>query len=661
MDEQPYLPDEDQLSSVLKTELIDLPPFPAIVTRLLELTKDQSGSIGDLVQVVETDPAITARLLRIANSSYYSFQRQISTVRESIIVLGFNEVRRLALNLTIHQKLVKRSHGSLFDQLFFWRHSLAVAIIAKKLADETQLVDPEEAYVAGLLHDIGKSLLEQHGKISYSEFLEYIDDQPGVALEEEQRILGASHDVIGALYASHSALPETLVNAILFHHRMVPADLDRQSTNLVAIVALADFIAWSHGFGSVMKPRSMLLPPYIQQIIDIRKLNLDRLVTHMDKEIRAAAEIYHFQLPQPSELRVSLLRLNIDLAMSNGQSTGFSADQAERESGPVEAHGLMLIPHRSLDRTEIINSTLRELVAELKLPQIGLLLVNSGERQLMLQNVCVAGEPGTRQHQLGINLNSSDAMLGILREGKVGTLSGESDDEQQLLSTLQSEALTLVPVTGKHHVVGMLALAHDSGTTLAEDLVDILVRVGQELGIALEHAKQLADSCDKAERDGLTGLPNRAMIDRVLAQELRQAEQTNQALAVAMIDIDFFKKFNDTFGHATGDAVLKLVGKVLRQGTREGNFVGRYGGEEFCAILPGVTPEQALNYCERLRHSVEKIGKFLGRRFDGQCLTISLGAAIYREGDDERSLLDRADQVLYKAKQTGRNRVESLF
>ncbi|MEH6473321.1 MAG: HDOD domain-containing protein [Halopseudomonas sp.] len=661
MDNQPYLPDEHQLSSVLRTELHDLPAFPVIVTRLLELTQNQNGSIGDLVRVVETDPAITARLLRIANSTYYSFQRQVSTVRESIILLGFNEVRRLALNLTIHKKLVNRGRGKTFDQLLFWRHSLAVAIIAKKLAEETKLVDPEEAYVAGLLHDIGKSLLEHHGKISYSEFLEYIDEQPGVVLEEEQRIIGESHDTIGALYARHSALPETLVNAILFHHRMVPADLDQHSTNLVAIIALADFIAWSHGFGSVSKPRSLLLPPYIQKIIDIRKLDLTGLVAHMDKEITAAAEIYHFKFPQASEFRENLLRISLDLVMSNSQNAFMSADHCKTGNNSVADHGLMLIPHRSLDRSEIINSTLYGLVSELELQQIALLLIDSGERKLILQSVCTAGEPGCRAHQIGFNPDSSGAILRALRERQVERLSGECDAERQLLSTLQSESLTLIPITGQHHVVGMFALTHSAEAKLTSELIEILQRVGHELGLALEHAKLLADSRDKAERDGLTGLPNRAKVDRVLTHELRQAEKKNQALAVAMIDIDFFKKFNDTFGHTTGDAVLKLVGKVLRQGTRESNFAGRYGGEEFCAILPGVTPQQALNYCERLRHSVEKIGKFLEQRFEGQCLTISLGVAIYRDGDDEKSLIDRADQALYRAKQMGRNRVESTF
>lgn len=661
MDNQPYLPDEHLLSSVLRTELHDLPAFPVIVTRLLELTQDQNSSIGDLVRAVESDPAITARLLRIANSPYYSFQRQISTVRESIIVLGFDEVRRLALNLTIHKNLVNKGSGKLFNQLLFWRHSLAVAIIAKKLAHETKLVDPEEAYVAGLLHDIGKSLLEHHGKISYNEFLEYIDEQPGVELEDEQRVIGESHDTIGALYASHSALPEPLVNAILFHHRMVPADLDHHSTNLVAIIALADFIAWCHGFGSVAKSRSLLLPPYVQNIIDIRSLDLTRLVTHMDKEITAASEIYHFNFPQASEFRESLLRISLDLVMSTSQSSFMSADNGNTDNKSVTEHGLLLVPHRSLDRSEIINSTLYELVSALELQQIALLIINSGERKLILQNVCIPGESGCRAHQIEFNLDSSGEILSTLRERQVKRLSGKCDAELQLLSTLQSEALTLIPITGQHNVVGMLALTHSAESELTSELLEILIRVGHELGVALEHAKLLADSRDKAERDGLTGLPNRAMLDRVLTHELRQAELNNQALAVAMIDIDFFKKFNDTFGHTTGDAVLKLVGKVLRQATRESNFAGRYGGEEFCAILPGVTPQQALRYCERLRHSVEKIGKFLEQRFEGQFLTISLGVATYRDGDDEKRLIDRADQALYRAKQTGRNRVESTF
>lgn len=661
MDYQPYLPDQHQLSSVLRTELHDLPPFPVIVTRLLELTQDQNGSVGDLVRVVETDPAITARLLRIANSPYYNFQRQISTVRESIIVLGFKEVRRLALNLTIQKKLVNRERGALFDQLHFWRHSLAVAIIAKELAVETKLVDAEEAYAAGLLHDIGKSLLEHHGKVSYSEFLEHIDERPGVVIEEEQRIVGESHDTIGALYASHSGLPETLVNAILFHHRMVPADLDPYSTHLVAITALADFIAWSHGFGSVTKFRAPLLPPYIQKIIDIRELNLPRLVTKIDKEITAAAELYHFKFPQASEFRESLLRISLDLVMSNGQNAFMNADHGDTDINSGAGHSLMLTPHRSLERSEIINSTQYALVSELKLQQIALLLIDSVGRKLILQSVCIAGEPECREHQIGFDLDSSGAILSTLRERQVEKISGGCDAELQLLSALQSEALTLTPITGQHNVVGMLALTHSAEKEQTSELIEILIKVGHELGVALEHAKLLADSRDKAERDDLTGLANRAKIDRVLAHELRQAKQNNQVLAVAIIDIDFFKKFNDTFGHTTGDAVLKLVGKVLRRETRKGNFVGRYGGEEFCAILPGATPQQALNYCERLRHSIEKIGKFLEQRFEEQCLTISVGVATYRDGDDEKNLIDRADQVLYKAKQKGRNRIESTF
>ena len=617
MDQQGYLPGEDHLRSVLKTELRDLPTFPVIVTRLLELTQDQSSKIGDLVRVVETDPAITARLLRIANSPYYSFQRQISTVRESVILLGYNEVRRLALNLTIHKNLVDSGQGESFDQQHFWRHSLAVAIIAKRLADETKLVDPEEAYAAGLLHDIGKTLLEHHGKISYSEFLEFVDDQPSVVLEEEQRIFGESHETIGALYASYCALPETLVNAILFHHRMVPADLDQQSTQLVAIIALADFIAWGHGFGSVKKARSMRLAPYIQKIIDITKLNLTRLVTQMDEEINAAAKIYHFNFPEAFEFRESLLRISLDLVMSDSQSYFIDTEPSSKGGDSAADPSLMLIPHRSLERSEIIGNTLIGLVKALELQQLALLLIDSGARKLILHSACVTGEPHCRDHQTTFDLDGSGAILGAIRERQVKALYGDCEAERRLLTLLQTEALDLIPITGQHHVVGMFALGRSPSVDPSSELVDTLVKVGHELGLALEHAKLLADSRDKAERDGLTGLPNRMMIDRVLADELRQAQEQDQVLAVVMIDIDWFKKFNDRFGHTTGDAVLKLVGKLLRQHSREGSFVGRYGGEEFCAILPGVSPEQAHQYAERLRQSVEKIGRSLSNALRG--------------------------------------------
>ncbi|MET0104962.1 MAG: GGDEF domain-containing protein [Sedimenticola sp.] len=99
------------------------------------------------------------------------------------------------------------------------------------------------------------------------------------------------------------------------------------------------------------------------------------------------------------------------------------------------------------------------------------------------------------------------------------------------------------------------------------------------------------------------------------------------------------------------------MGKALRQTTREGNFVGRYGGEEFTAILPGVSRDQAFNYCERLRRAIEKIGRLLERRFPDHPLTVSIGVAVLEEGDDAPSLLGRADEALYRAKQSGRNRV----
>jgi diguanylate cyclase (GGDEF)-like protein len=127
-------------------------------------------------------------------------------------------------------------------------------------------------------------------------------------------------------------------------------------------------------------------------------------------------------------------------------------------------------------------------------------------------------------------------------------------------------------------------------------------------------------------------------------------------LAIGMVDIDFFKKFNDTFGHLVGDDILKVIASLMQKTSRPTDCVGRYGGEEFIFILPDTSFEPALHFAERFRLRVEQLGQLLEKRFSGHPLTVSLGIAAY-EADcpDHKTLVARADQALYAAKKSGRN------
>jgi diguanylate cyclase (GGDEF)-like protein len=159
-------------------------------------------------------------------------------------------------------------------------------------------------------------------------------------------------------------------------------------------------------------------------------------------------------------------------------------------------------------------------------------------------------------------------------------------------------------------------------------------------------------------RDRLTGLLNRAALDARLQAEVGRARRYHQPLAVVVIDVDHFKRFNDSFGHPAGDEGLKTLAGTLGAGLRASDIVARYGGEEFVVVLPEANATSALEKIETMRHAIAGAPVKLPRRDKTAYLTISAGVACMPEdGDDPVELLDVADKRLFEAKQAGRNRI----
>jgi two-component system, cell cycle response regulator len=159
-------------------------------------------------------------------------------------------------------------------------------------------------------------------------------------------------------------------------------------------------------------------------------------------------------------------------------------------------------------------------------------------------------------------------------------------------------------------------------------------------------------------RDGLTGLYNHRHLHELLAEEYERSRRTGEPVSVVMLDLDRFKEVNDTYGHQAGDRVLEELADILRESAREIDRLGRYGGEEFMAILPDSDPEAGLAFAERVREMVEK-QRFEIHAHEPLRMTISAGVACYPHhgGDSPRRLVHHADLALYSAKNSGRNRV----
>jgi len=190
-----------------------------------------------------------------------------------------------------------------------------------------------------------------------------------------------------------------------------------------------------------------------------------------------------------------------------------------------------------------------------------------------------------------------------------------------------------------------------------------LTRQNQRLLKELEQKNNQLKKANKtlkwlARCDGLTGLYNHRYFQEILHAELVRAVRYKQYFSVAFLDLDYFKQYNDTHGHQKGDQLLRILAKVLGSCLRESDYLARYGGEEFAIILPSTTRGEALAVAEKIRGRVERY-PFTGRETQPkECVTVSIGISTFpEEGKDNASLMEKADQALYQAKNSGRNKV----
>ncbi|MDD3852837.1 MAG: diguanylate cyclase [Syntrophomonadaceae bacterium] len=189
--------------------------------------------------------------------------------------------------------------------------------------------------------------------------------------------------------------------------------------------------------------------------------------------------------------------------------------------------------------------------------------------------------------------------------------------------------------------------------------LEVRLRIGArilELQQSLQEALELQRY--QAQHDPLTGILNHGEILRILEQELERSCRQNSDLAIIMGDLDHFKKVNDTYGHVAGDAVLVEVAQRIKNNIRLYDAAGRYGGEEFLLVLPGCSEEEALQIGRRILNNIEQQAiKFQDNNI---AVTISLGLTCFKTGEQTNvsSLVQQADNALYKAKQNGRNRME---
>ncbi len=215
-----------------------------------------------------------------------------------------------------------------------------------------------------------------------------------------------------------------------------------------------------------------------------------------------------------------------------------------------------------------------------------------------------------------------------------------------------THSILCVPMKVRNTVIGALEVINPTDRpAFTADQIPILYTLAQEAAVSIENARlfQLATT------DGLTGLATIRYFRTLLDYEMSRAARYGRALSLILLDIDFFKKINDGYGHLVGDFILKELAKIIRISVRQMDVTGRYGGEEFIAFLPEASLGEALVVAERIRRAAEKT-KFADGK-NSLSITVSVGVATALPAETNNSLIARADKKMYEAKESGRNRV----
>ena len=228
-----------------------LPPLPAAVERLCAMANDPETDIREMSRVISMDQALTARILRVANSAFYGLSRRVSTVTQAIMIVGFMGIRNLALSVTLLDFMDRVDRDSPLDGEQFWKHTLAVASLARLLALRLRLRNQEEAFTAGLLHDFGEIILMENFPEQYAKLLKRVEAGGGPLHVLEKEEFGIDHAMVGWELCKYWKIPELLAKVIANHHSSPEQGISGTMEDAIdRIVRISDNLARISRIGS---------------------------------------------------------------------------------------------------------------------------------------------------------------------------------------------------------------------------------------------------------------------------------------------------------------------------------------------------------------------------------------------------------------------------
>jgi two-component system, cell cycle response regulator len=623
-----------------------LPSPTGVAMEIIRLSRSADATSADWTKLVQADPALAGRVIKLANSIRADAGRPVVSIAEAVRHLGLPNVSSVGLAFAVvGQRPTGSSKAFRYDS--FWSLSFARAVATRELARRLKGMPEEEAFTCGLLCRIGELAFATAYPAEYDELLTASTTTCNAdeRLNAERMRFGITSIELSAAMLNDWRLPDVFVDAVL--EMAAPSAEPFRSLarhkKLAAILGSAQRLA---AFCLENPDRSKTESPDAWRTIAGREI--DRLGIDRD-----------------------LLPRLYDDVVSNWREWG------DRNHGTPLADSLL--PKRA---PEFATETGHPYGPKDRNLTNGLVILvvddNDSQRRLLGNVLCPAGhsvisadngETALRlalEHQPDVviadwQMPKMDGLqlCDALRQTKIGrpvyfVLITGDEDEEVLVEAFERGVDDFVTKPFRPRAL-------QSRVKAAQRIIGVENEIRRERADLRRLGGELALANRKLESasltDFLTDLPNRRFLMQSLDQQWSAATRNDHELSCLLVDVDHFKSVNDRYGHALGDAVLQELATVLRQYKRNEDVACRYGGEEFAIVLPDTGPDVAVQVAERLRLAAER--EIAARTsVVPRPITISIGVAFRTiESRTANDLLNRADQALYRAKEAGRNRV----
>ena len=268
-----------------------LATLPKVALEIIRLANDDEATADDFCQIVRCDPALCVRVLKVVNSAFYGLSRQIESISQAVVLLGATAIKNIAIASSVHKLFVSGRKIDTFDPADLWLHSVAVATASREIARRTKLHRPEDAFLAGLIHDVGILVeLQAYGQ-QFVQVVERVDADPHVAFRQAEReLLGASHEAFGAGLCQRWSFPRHLEQVAAHHHE--PERVSDDERTLPAIVHLADWLSARAELGyartvEVEAPHSAVLDQ-----LNLSAGDIDTLLDELPPAVDGSRELF---------------------------------------------------------------------------------------------------------------------------------------------------------------------------------------------------------------------------------------------------------------------------------------------------------------------------------------------------------------------------------